>query len=290
MARHFLGSLSEDCLLRKTKATFEAGKETFTASGVSMVRPGFTSIMHWRAVASEPLPPLVKGESLSIAEVELVSGQTKPPDYLTEADLIDKMEKHGIGTDASIPVHINNICERNYVRIESGRRVVPTELGITLVRGYQTIDAELCRPQVRAYVEKQIALIAEGRAEKDAIVDHCLDQFKQKFAYFVSHIDRMDALFEASFSPLASSGRILSKCGKCFRYMKLIASRPSRLYCPTCEEVYAVPQGGTIKLYKELNCPLDGFQLVLFSLSGPDGKTTPLCPYCKSIFFAHFLF
>ena len=41
--------------------------------------------------------------------------------------------------DASIPVHIDNICNRNYVKIESGRRLIPTKLGIVLVHGYQKV-------------------------------------------------------------------------------------------------------------------------------------------------------
>lgn len=171
-----------------------------------------------------------------------------------------------------------NCSERGYVSIQSGRRVVPTELGATLVRGYQLIDPELCRPQVRAHVEKQLDMIAkvgrgqirgsmgaphatrrwqpgsamrtgvaafppsqpcnwfalpdlpqrhllsappplppshaQGEADKEAVVAHCLEEFRSKFAFFVAHIARMDALFEASFSPLASSGKVLSKCGK----------------------------------------------------------------------------
>lgn len=301
-----------------------------------------------------------------------MQGKTSPPDYLSESDLISLMEKHGIGTDASIAVHINNICERNYVSIQAGRKVVPTELGITLVRGYQKIDPELCSPQVRCtacnvpheltaslpcmherltsrftymssmhcvlrfaevynhaivdepvneshaaathrhapaepdfkgthsafcsgksgidlpylarasvrmwlaekhcssickprnrlcqhiyypnhfsvllqlcrntalfwlhapseecgglspmfktgliqrcplpvqvrgHVEAQISLIAAGKAEKGAVVLHTLAQFAHKFRFFVSHIARMDDLFQASFSPLSSSGK-----------------------------------------------------------------------------------
>lgn len=36
-----------------------------------------------------------------------------------------------------------------------------------------------------------------------------------KFLFFVMKVGRADTLFEASFSPLASSGKPLSKCGKC---------------------------------------------------------------------------
>lgn len=61
-------------------------------------------------------------------------------------------------------------------------------------------------------------------------------------------IEHMDALFEAQFSPLSESGRALSKCGKCARYMKYISQQPQRLYCGSCEDVYYLPQKGSIKV------------------------------------------
>jgi DNA topoisomerase III len=69
------------------------------------------------------------------------------------------------------------------------------------------------------------------------------------------------------------------------RYMRYIPLKPQRLYCPNCEETHALPQNGTIKLYKEIRCPLDNFELVLFSLGNSataQGKSFPLCPYCYS--------
>lgn len=78
---------------------------------------------------------------------------------------------------------------------------------------------------------------------------NCVSVIKQvMFVFLFFQIEKMDMLFEAQFSPLADSGRALSKCGKCLRYMKHISTRPPRLYCNTCEDVYDLPQNGTIKV------------------------------------------
>ena len=276
----FIASISYDCKYLQTTVKFTIDQETFSLSGKTVTSPGFTSVMHWQAISSdERMPHCQKDDLYEITEVKLEERQTSPPDYLTESELISSMEKHGIGTDASIPVHINNISERNYVTVLSGRRLQPTPLGIVLVHGYQKIDPQLVLPTMRSAVEQQLNLIALGKADFDSVLQHAIGIFTRKFIYFVQTVTSMDELFEVSFTPLKDTGKPLSRCGKCNRYMKYINAKPTRLHCAHCDETYSLPQNGSIKLFKELRCPLDEFELVLWS-TGLKGKSTPVCPYC----------
>ncbi|KAJ3659335.1 hypothetical protein Zmor_011025 [Zophobas morio] len=280
ITRHFIGTLARDCKYLSTTVTVMINEETFTATGKTLLDPGYTTVMTWQAFdKNEIVPNLKENELVPIKDMRLTEHQTCPPDYLTEAELITLMETHGIGTDASIPVHINNICQRNYVTVTSGRRLKPTTLGIVLVHGYQKIDAELVLPTMRSAVEEQLNLIALGKANFHAVLKHTVDIFKLKFQYFVKNIDGMDQLFEVSFSPLSASGKAHSRCGKCRRYMKYIQAKPPRLHCPQCDETYSLPQNGTVKLFKELKCPLDDFELLSWTM-GNKGKSFVFCPYC----------
>ena len=63
------------------------------------------------------LPRLREGDPIRLADYKTETEFTKPPDYLQESELISLMDQHGIGTDASIPQHMKNICDRHYVDV-----------------------------------------------------------------------------------------------------------------------------------------------------------------------------
>ncbi|KAH8609744.1 putative DNA topoisomerase [Trypanosoma vivax] len=164
ITRHFIATLSPDCKLCKTKLVVELGGEFFTFTGKVVEDPGFTEILSHFAVKDDKIPTNIQvGSDFPMSDVRLQAGQTQPPGYLTESDLIGMMERHGIGTDASISQHVNNIVERGYCTVKPGRVMQPTKLGIVLIHGIKSIDPELVLPLVRSKVEEYVTLIAEGK-------------------------------------------------------------------------------------------------------------------------------
>ena len=63
--------------------------------------------------------------------------------------------------------------------------------------------------------------------------------------------------------------------------MKFVDVKPMRLHCPTCNVTYKLPQNGHIKLYQEIKCPLDNFELVMWT-TGAKGKVCVVLLYIKN--------
>ena len=151
VTRHFIATVSPDALFLQTKVCASVGGEIFLLSGKELLEPGWLAATRsFKPNEQTRFPRFAAGDEFDLCkgQIQLRDGWTQPPGYLTESDLIGLMEEHGVGTDASIPSHIKNICDRNYVTTETGRTLVPTQLGIVLVQGYHRIDPDLVLPKV----------------------------------------------------------------------------------------------------------------------------------------------
>ncbi|KAI1705787.1 DNA topoisomerase domain-containing protein [Ditylenchus destructor] len=131
--------------------------------------------------------------------MNMAKKKSSPPTHLTESELIAKMEQYAIGTDASIPTHVQNISDRGY--ISEGRKLVPTQLGIALVKAFRELDQDLVLPTVRAEVERSLSRIAKGEADHDTVRDEILNLYKEKFLKLTSRFYTVGHTFQGCFPP-----------------------------------------------------------------------------------------
>ncbi|OEH80669.1 DNA topoisomerase iii [Cyclospora cayetanensis] len=146
---------------------------------------------------------------LTIVDVTLHEGSTQPPSLLSEADLIDKMDKHGIGTDATMHEHIRTIQERNYAIKTELQQFKPTDLGVALVMGYKVVGrlckADLSKPDLRASMERDMTKIARGLERKDEVVQRHVGTVAEVFHLLRLHIALLDEQIQKILPPLAAS-------------------------------------------------------------------------------------
>merc|ERR1712203_953034 len=99
-----------------------------------------------------------------VSEADLSQHVSQAPQQLTESELLGLMDKYGVGTDCTSPIHISNICKRSYVKLdEKNRQLTPTGLGIALVHAYTLVDPGLVQPMVRSKVENACTKVAQGQ-------------------------------------------------------------------------------------------------------------------------------
>ena len=182
VVRRFLACCSEDAKGESTTIEIEHGDETFFTNGLIVIERNYLDVYPYEKwTSSQPLPRFTLHETFEPTEANITEGETTPPGYLTEPELISLMDANGIGTDATMAEHISKIKERQYVMTQpraggvlsagaaerdgrggrggrgSGRggssagsggrggsvqQFIPTTLGVALIEGYDGIGLE----------------------------------------------------------------------------------------------------------------------------------------------------
>ena len=153
-------------------ALIEAADAVFRASGKRIDFPGF-----FRAYVEgtddpdaaledreEPLPPLAKGDALSLRELESLRHETQPPARYTEATLVKMLEAEGIGRPSTYASIIGTIIDRGYVDRVSNQ-LVPTFTAFAVTSLLERNFPHLVDTRFTARMEEQLDEIAEGDAE-----------------------------------------------------------------------------------------------------------------------------
>ena len=123
IVRNFFASLMPPFVFseRKIRVSFKSKDPKFLSVSHKIDALGWASVMPWRLKSMQlnlvDLSFIKAGMAGNVLSSALNSDWTVPPEFLKEYELIDAMDKHGIGTDASIPTHVDTIITRGYCRM-----------------------------------------------------------------------------------------------------------------------------------------------------------------------------
>jgi len=160
-------------------------KHDFKATG------SVITISGWYEVDALPekkkcLPPSIKENNVYSGKYELKKGETEPPKRYTEAELLNamelagqkiedeetrtlmKMQKKGLGTDATRVPIIKSLFDKNYIA-KKGKSIYPTEKGIFIIDNLP-VDT-LKSADMTGEIEKKLNDIALGKGNFDSFID-----------------------------------------------------------------------------------------------------------------------
>lgn len=169
-----VASQMADAKKRSLSVKIAVGDAVFTANGNRIVFPGFLRVYvegkdNPEAALEDKevlLPPLEEGDELALAALDAERHQTKPPARYTEASLVQRLEKEGIGRPSTYASIINTLYERNYIRRQD-RSLVPTFTGMAVVELLEDHFEELIEYSFTSNMETALDEIAVG--ERDSL-------------------------------------------------------------------------------------------------------------------------
>ncbi len=156
----------------------------FRTSGSTLVEPGFIAVYLEDVDDKTPedddernLPPLEKGDVLTLVEIKPEQHFTQPPPRYSEASLVKTLEEHGIGRPSTYAAIISTLQQREYVEMDK-RRFIPTDIGRMVNRFLTDHFTRYVDYDFTAKLEDELDAVARGEEEWVPLMDEFWGRFK----------------------------------------------------------------------------------------------------------------
>jgi DNA topoisomerase-1 len=172
----FLASQMKDAKIETTTIVIKAGDYEFRASGSIVLFLGFRQVYEESAENDKDEKPVAiperlnVGENLKLLGLEPKQHFTEPPPRFTESTIIKEMEQNGIGRPSTYAQIISTLLDRKYV-LRDARKLVPTELGITVNQILVREFPDIFTIEFTAQMEQELDGIEEGKKWVQVIED-----------------------------------------------------------------------------------------------------------------------
>jgi DNA topoisomerase-1 len=235
-----------------------------------------------------------KGDELKKIKFNKEQKFTQPPSRYTEASLVKKLEKLGIGRPSTYATIISTIQSRGYVKREA-KSLLPTEVGRVVTNFLRDNFERLVDYKYTAKVEDQLDDIAKDKVDYVPFIDSQYKPLIKEIKKADKEVDKEDVVILGKAKD--------EKCPECGADMVIRIGRYGKfLSCskfPECKGMKDISGGeedlDLKKYYKPEKCPKCGAKMVLKNgkygrfwacEKYPDCKTTmPMllnekCPEC----------
>ncbi len=156
-----LASQMKDCIQNQVQVQMKVDQSLFQSTGTSMAFPGFY-LVYKEHIEETELPSLKKGDRVKCVKAKAEPHETKPPARYTEASLIQKLEKEGVGRPSTYASIISTIQDRDYVKKEKNS-LIPTFTALVVNRFLHKNFPDYVDTQFTAEMEKDLDDIARGK-------------------------------------------------------------------------------------------------------------------------------
>ena len=180
-----IASQMKSAKTEQTKLTISDNKHMFSASGKTIIFPGF--LRAYVEGSDDPnanlddmekiLPKVTKGDNLNCKSIVPKQHFTKPTSRFTEASLVKEMEALGIGRPSTYASIMKRIQDKGYVNNSKGS-LIPTLTGYAVVQFLEKYHNDLVNLEYTSNMENVLDDISIGKTQKE--------DFLKKF-YFSSN-------------------------------------------------------------------------------------------------------